>query len=197
MLPCMGYHALSSWQPWVINYLSSDNHLLICCPCHTEVIIKPMKTHIRLSSFLNYSKYRHHELKLEEGYSLLCCCCCWVTQLCLTLCSPVDCSMPGFPVLYHLPELAQTHVYWVGDTIQPSHPLHRLLFRPSIFPSIRVFSNESALRIRWPKYWSFSFSISLCWCYYKMPCLICWINVFLPSHVKQGTTPGPWTCTSL
>ena len=56
--------------------------------------------------------------------------------------------------------LPKTHVHWVSDTIQPSHPRHPLLLVPSIFPSIRVFSNESALRIRWPKYWSFSFNIS-------------------------------------
>ena len=61
--------------------------------------------------------------------------------------------MPGFPVHYQLLELVQTHVHRVSDAIQPSHPL----LPPS---SIRVFSNESVLRIRWPKYWSFSFSIS-------------------------------------
>ena len=49
--------------------------------------------------------------------------CCLVSQLCLTLCDPMDCSMPGFPVLHHLPELAQTHGHWVSDAIQPSHPL--------------------------------------------------------------------------
>ena len=65
-------------------------------------------------------------------------------------------STPGLPVHHQLPESTQTHVYWVSNAIQPSHPL--LLH--SIFPSIRVFSNESALRIRWPKYWSFSFNIS-------------------------------------
>ena len=59
-----------------------------------------------------------------------------------------------------LPKFAQTHVHQVGDAIQPSYPLCPLLRLPSIFPSIRVFSNESILRIRWPKYWSFSFSIS-------------------------------------
>ena len=51
------------------------------------------------------------------------CCCCSVAQLCLTLCDPMDCSSPGFPVLHHLPEVAQTHVHWVGDAIQPSQPL--------------------------------------------------------------------------
>ena len=72
---------------------------------------------------------------------------------------PMDRSTPGFSVLQYLPEFAKTHVHWVSDAIQPSHPLSRLLM-PSIFPSIRVFSNALALRIRWPKYWSFSISPS-------------------------------------
>ena len=72
----------------------------------------------------------------------------------------MHCSMPGFPVLHCLLEFAETHVLWVSDAIQPSHPLSPLLLLPSIFPSIRVFSNESVLLIKWPKYWSFSFSIS-------------------------------------
>ena len=79
---------------------------------------------------------------------------------CLTLCYPMDCSTPGFRVHHQLPELAQTPVHRVSDAIQPSHPLLSLLFLPSVFSSIRVFSNESVLHIRWPKYWSFSFSIS-------------------------------------
>ena len=73
---------------------------------------------------------------------------------------PMNCSTPGLPVHHQLPEFTQTHVHWVGDAIQPSHHLSSLLLLPSIFPSIKVFSNESVLRIRWPKYWSFSFSIS-------------------------------------
>ena len=77
------------------------------------------------------------------------------------LCNPIDCSMPGFPVLHHLVELAQTHVHQVDDAIQPSHILCCPLLLPSaIFPSIRVFSNESVLSIRCPKYWSFNFNIS-------------------------------------
>ena len=68
----------------------------------------------------------------------------------------MDCSTPGFPVLQYLPESAQTHVHWVIDAIQPSHPLLPLS-PPLSFPA----SNESALCIRWSKYWSFSFSISL------------------------------------
>ena len=82
-----------------------------------------------------------------------------VSQLCLTLCDPMDCSMPGLPVHHQLLESTPTHVHWVSDAILPFHSLLSPLL-PSIFPSIRVFSSESALCIRWPKYWSFSFSIS-------------------------------------
>ena len=68
-------------------------------------------------------------------------------------------STPGLPVHHQLPEFTQTHVHQVSDAIQPSHPLSSLLLLPPIPPSIRIFSKESTLRIRWPKYWSFSFSI--------------------------------------
>ena len=78
----------------------------------------------------------------------------------LTLCDPMDCSTPGLPVHHQLPEFTQTHVHWVGDAIQPSHPLSSPLLLPPIPPSIRVFSNESTLCTKWPKYWSFSFSVS-------------------------------------
>ena len=83
-----------------------------------------------------------------------------VTQSCLTLCDPMDCSALGLPVHHQLLEFTQTHAHWVSDAIQPSHPLSSLLLLPSIFPTIRVFSNESALRLRWPKCWSFSISPS-------------------------------------
>ena len=83
-----------------------------------------------------------------------------VTQSCPTLCDPMNRSTPGLPVHHQLPESTQTHVHWVGDAIQPFHLLCPLLLLPSIFPSIRVFSNESALCIGWPKDWSFSFNIS-------------------------------------
>ena len=78
---------------------------------------------------------------------------------CLVLCSPKDCSMPGFPVLHCLPGFTQIHVHWVDDAIQPSHPLSPLLMS-SVCPLIKIFSSELAVCIRWPKYWSFSFSIS-------------------------------------
>ena len=81
-----------------------------------------------------------------------------VTLLCTTLCNPMNHSTPGLPVHHQLPEFTQTHVHRVMSS---SHLIlcHHLLLLPPIPPSIRVFSNESALRRRWPKYWSFSFSI--------------------------------------
>ena len=87
-------------------------------------------------------------------------CCCSVAQLCPALCNPTDCSPPGFPVLHQLLKLAQLMSI---ESVMPFNHLilcHPLLPLPSIFPSIRVFSSESAFHIRWPKYWSFSFSIS-------------------------------------
>ena len=69
------------------------------------------------------------------------------SQSCLTLCDPMDCSTPGFLVLHYHPEFTQTHVHWVSDVIQPSRPLSPLPLLPSIFLSIRVFSNESAVHI--------------------------------------------------
>ena len=86
--------------------------------------------------------------------------CCSVAKSFLTLCEPMSCSTPGFPVLHYLPEFAQTMSF---ESVMPSsHPIlcHPCLLLPSVLPSIRVFSTESALHIRWPKYWSFSFSIS-------------------------------------
>ena len=82
-----------------------------------------------------------------------------VAQSCPTLCDPMNRSTPGLLVHHQLPEFTQTHVHRVGDAIQPSHPLSSLLLLPSIPPSIRGFSNESTLPMRWPEYWSFSFSI--------------------------------------
>ena len=80
-----------------------------------------------------------------------------VAQSCPTLCDPMNRSIPGLPVHHQLPEFTETHVHQVSDTVQPSHPL---LLLPPVPPSSRVFSSESTLRMRWPKYWSFSFSIS-------------------------------------
>ena len=76
------------------------------------------------------------------------------------LCDPMNRSTPGLSVHHQLLEFAQTYVHRVGDAIQPSHPLSPLFLLPPIPPSIRAFSSESNLHVRWPKYWSFSFSIS-------------------------------------
>ena len=83
-----------------------------------------------------------------------------VAQSCLTLCNAMDCNRPGFPVHHQLLELAPTHVHRVGDAIHHLILYRPLLHPPSVFPSIRVFSSESVLCIRWPKYWSFGFCIS-------------------------------------
>ena len=82
-----------------------------------------------------------------------------VAQSCPTLCDPMNRSTPSLPVYHQLPEFTQTHVHRVSDAIQPSHPLSSPS-RPAPNPSqsLRVFSNESTLRMKWPKYWSFSFS---------------------------------------
>ena len=82
------------------------------------------------------------------------------SQSCLILCDPRDCNMPGLPVHHQLPEFTQTHIH---ESVMPSNHLILclpLLLLPPTFPSSSVFSNESVLRIRWPKYWSFRFSIS-------------------------------------
>ena len=83
-----------------------------------------------------------------------------VAHSCLILCDAMNCSTPGFPVHHQPPDFTQTHVHWVVDAIQTSLPLSSPSPPALIFPSIRVFSNELAPHNRWPKYWSFNFSIS-------------------------------------
>ena len=93
-------------------------------------------------------------------YFFYICRCCSVANSCPTLCNPMDYSTPGFPFLHYPPEFAQTHVI---ESMIPSRLLllcHPILLLLSIFPNIRVFSSESTLHIRWPKYWSFSISPS-------------------------------------
>ena len=108
-----------------------------------------------------------------------------VSQSCPTLRDPMNHSMPGLPVHHQLLEYTQTHVHWVSDAIQPSHPLSSPSPPlPPIPPSIRVFSNESTLRMRWPKYWSFSFSII---CSKEIPGLISFRMDWLDLLAVQGT----------
>ena len=106
------------------------------------------------------------------------------------VCDPMDYSASGFPVLHHLlEEFAQTHVHWISDAIQPSHPLASFFhLQSSIFPRIRAFSNELALPIRWPKYWSFSSSISPSMGYLEL--ISDWLDLFTvqgPSRVFPTT----------
>ena len=82
-----------------------------------------------------------------------------VAQLCQTLCDAMVCSTPGLPVHHQLPEFTQTYVHWVSDAIQPSHPLSSSSPPSFSLSQHQVFSNESLLPMRWPKYWSFGFSI--------------------------------------
>ena len=93
-------------------------------------------------------------MKMSPDYQIIS-----VDQLCPTLRDPMNHSTPGLPFHHQLPEFTQTHVYPVSDAIQPSHLCHPLLLLPPIPRSFRVFSNESTLCMRWPMYWSFSFSI--------------------------------------
>ena len=102
------------------------------------------------------------------------------------------CNTPGFPVLHYLLEFAQIHVHRVSDAIQLSILYHPLLFLPSIFPSIRVFPNESTLHIRWPKYWSFSFSISPSNEYSVLISFrIDWIDLLCCPRDSQESSPTP------
>ena len=104
---------------------------------------------------IEHNPFAKQEIKREVTRYL----CHSVTKSCPTLCNPMDCSMPDFPVLHYLLAFAQTHVI---ESVMPSNCLilcRPLLLPPSVFPSISIFS-ESALHVRWPKYWSFSFSIS-------------------------------------
>ena len=106
-----------------------------------------------ISSYYEWNYYKYSYIRI--------CCCCSVTKLYPTLCNTMDCSMTaGFLVLHYLLEFAQTHVHWVGDAIPPFHPLLSPSLSVLSLSSIKVISNELVLYIRWPKYWSFSSSIS-------------------------------------
>ena len=124
---------------------------------------------------------------------VVCCYCFLVAESCPTLCNPMGCSTAGFPILHCLPEFAQIHVI---ESVLPSNRLTLcgppLLF-PSIFPSIRVFSSESTLGIRWPKYWSFSFSISLSNEYSGLISFrIDWFDLLVYARDSQESSPTPW-----
>ena len=122
------------------------------CDIHINETQEQSKIMIGISIMVRFQRYWQWR---SVRYSL-------VVQLLsrIWLCEPMDCSVPGFPGHHQHLELAQTHVCWVGDAIQPSHPLSSPSPPASVFPSIMVSSSESVFPIRWPKYGSFSFSIS-------------------------------------
>ena len=107
---------------------------------------------LKLMNIESIKSSKHHEFSSVQFSS--------VAQSCPTLCDPMHHSTPGLSVYHQLPEFTQTHVHRVSDTIQPSILCRPLLLLPLIPPSIRVFSSESTLLMRWPKYWSYSFNIS-------------------------------------
>ena len=117
-----------------------------------------------------------------------------VAQSCLTLCNPMNHSTPDLPVHHHLPEFTQTHVHRVGDAIQPSHPLSSPS-PPAPNPSQhQSLSNESTLRMRWPKYWCFSFSIIPS---KEIPGLISFRMDWLDLLAVQGTLKSPFSNTTV
>ena len=135
-----------------------------CCCCQTNSspfagglcfsLFSKAFTRECFMDWLNAQVLRTHQASRWETQV----CCYLVSPLHPTLCDPMDCSTPGFPVHHQLPDLAQTRVHQVSDAIQPSHPLPSP--SPPGFSLSQVFSSESVLCIRWPKYWGFIFSIS-------------------------------------
>ena len=101
--------------------------------CKLKFPFAELKNRIAISEL--YAMYMYLTFKKLWNYFLSCCCCCLVSKLCLTLCGPMDFSIPGFFVLHHLPELAQTHAHWVGDVLQPSY---------SLLPSCTILQNGTA-----------------------------------------------------
>ena len=130
-------------------------HFLSCFTCYSFTVQKTCHV-TKTNKTVNKSPYRELKCIIKMWYLNIRHQFSSVAQLCLTLC---DHSTPGLPVHHHLPEFTQTHVHRVNDAIQPSHPLASPSPPAPNPPSIRVFSNESTIGMRWPKYWSCSFSI--------------------------------------
>ena len=114
---------------------------------------------------------------------------------CPTLCDPVDCSKPDSSVLHYLLEFSQIHVHCGGDAISSSATFFFFFSWPSVFSSIRVFSNQLALCMRWPKYWTFSFSISPSneLLFSHSPCIVA-CQAPLSSTISSNTCPLSWWC---
>ena len=154
---------------WISNWIDSVQFSLVqlfatpwTAACQASLSITNFRSLLRLMSIESVMPSNHLILWSfqKQSIQMRSLTVCLVTQSCPTLCDPMDCITPGFPVHHQLPELVQTHVLWVGDAIQPSHPLSSPSPPSFSLSSIRVFSNESVLHIRWLKYWSFSYCIS-------------------------------------
>ena len=149
---------VDSCRAWFYSVIMVDVVPLVyfwfCFPC--------LRRHIQ-NIIAKTSVKKHHLCFLLEAL--------WFRVLFVVVVQSLSCIWPfvtpwsaaclsNFSILHYLLEFAQVRVHWVGDAIYPSHPLSPLSPLPSVFPNIRVFSNEQVLHIKWPKYWSFSFSIS-------------------------------------
>ena len=109
-----------------------------------------------IKSTLNYTLLNKFQTHCPQNIESIWWWYCSVTKLCPTLRDTMDCSIPGTLVPHHLPEFAQVHFHWISYAIQPSHPVALFSFCLHSFPASGSFSSESAVGIRWPKYWSFS-----------------------------------------
>ena len=145
---------LSDWSTTTFKTVSSTHPLYLH---HSPPQFTTLHNVFNWKFLLIYHAWGFNELPESKHWSVQFSS---VTQSCPTLCDRMNHSTPGLPVHHQLPEFTQTHVYQVGDAIQPSHLLPSPSPPAPIPPSIRVFSNESTLCMRWQKYWSFSFSIS-------------------------------------
>ena len=139
--------------PPVCHSLPKHTHTHTHTYAHTQLVIIPLPVSvmITLNLWVLQGILKEFIPKITPFSS--------VTQSCPALCDPTDCSTPGLPVHHQLPEFIQTHVHWVGDAIQPSHPLLAPYPAFNLSQHQGLFKN-SFLHIRWAKYWSFSFSIS-------------------------------------
>ena len=141
------------------GFLVSDSNISTFAVLATAVGILRILTSALTAVFWNrYCCYWIATFQVKIGYGRTWYCCS-VAQSCPTLCDPMNCSIPGFPVSHCLLEFAQTHVLWDDEPCKHLILCCPLLLLPSIFPSIWVFSSGSALHIRWPKFWSFSFRV--------------------------------------
>ena len=149
VFPAMGLDQFTSPSSAELLWLGEYSKLGLVCRTGSNSISMQKGSFEHSDTNTSLPHLQHHSVQFSS-----------VAQSCPTLCDPMNRSMPGLPVHHQLPEFTQTHVHQVGDAISHLILCHPLLLLPPIPPSIRVFSNESTLRMSWPKYWSFSFSIS-------------------------------------